>query len=172
MINPWVYLNHSSISTNCSPLQPSYRTNGIGQTGVQAVILNSSNISSGPCSGSTLVSAWWAAQDHIDTNLHNHESWLPFSHAQHCFYYREVGYGQKGNIQRANTSKNSKYHSCFQCKGCGFDLGQGTKIPHTAHSGKKKLFLSLFSIYLYFCKSFGKHRSGIFQVQTEVLIRD
>ena len=99
MINPWVYLNHSSIYTNCSPLQPSYRTNGIGQTGVHAVILNSSNISSGPGSGSTLVSAWLAAQDHTDTNLHNHESWLPFSHAQHCFYYGEVGYRQRGQTQ-------------------------------------------------------------------------
>ena len=37
---------------------------------------------------------------------------------------------------------------------------------------KKKLFLSLFSIYRYFSKSFGKYRSGIFQIQTEVVIRD
>lgn len=65
------------------------------------MLLNSSNISSGPCPGSILVSAWFAAHDDTDTNLHNHELQLPFFHTQPCFYYREIGYQtEREHIQK------------------------------------------------------------------------
>lgn len=78
---------------------------GIRQTGVQPMILNSSSRSWGHCPGSVSVYAWLLA--HTDHNLHRHKLHLPFCLAQRCFGHREVGYQtDKELIQRQIQIQN------------------------------------------------------------------